>query len=102
MCRLEDQGGEGVDRGSLLELRTALEELIGVSEGVCVVRWNGEVPMFVFGCVWMRRCVEDNSLPWAPCYMHYSCWLGCEQFHTVCMAVVCRLHWRSTGALIAH
>lgn len=41
--RLEEQGEGGVDAGSLLELKVALEELITVSEGVDggVSRWMG-------------------------------------------------------------
>lgn len=34
VCRLEEQGEDGVDSGSLLELKNTLQELITVSEGV--------------------------------------------------------------------
>lgn len=34
VCRLEEQGEDGVDSGSLLELKNTLQELIAVSEGV--------------------------------------------------------------------
>ena len=51
VCRLKEQGEDGVDSGSLLELKNTLQELITVSEGV------RRAPVHVCACCVCSCCV---------------------------------------------
>ena len=69
VCRLEEQGEDGVDSGSLLELKNTLQELITVSEGV---------HMYMCVCVVCVHVVhvKEDGVRHGPCYKDKSlCWV---------------------------